>query len=401
MKKLIIYFIVLLAAIWLGLIMHDYAGFVMINFGHTRIETTVWAAILALLILFVGLRLLIGLIRGIFHMPRRYAYWSAAKGERIAYRHMQAGVFSLLESNYLQAEKYFLKSTKSEKIELLNYLGAANAAHFQQNFKQRDKYLAKARKMAIGEYIQAVDMIKARWQMESDEWSSALLTLKSLPPHHPLVLEIRKQVYIAQKNWDALKSMLLEIKQSRLFKNKTIDRLKYEIVLSLMQQGLSIRNHIAMEKLWGTLSKDMKTDPEILAIYAAHLIDEGKHDEAEVLLKHALKNGLHLPLPLLNEYIRVESPKPPKHLLRAESWLTSNPENAGLLFYLGKLCQRYQLWGKAKKYFQSSIKVKPTKQAYQALGEVLEQLDENIAALACYREGLLCLSDLKELDRCQ
>lgn len=386
MKKLIILFIALLAAIWLGIAMHEYAGFVMINMGHTRIETTVWVAILAALILFIGLRMLLGLMRGIWNMPGRYAHWSAEKGERVAYQHMQTAVFSLLEDNYVQAEKYFLKSTKSQKIKLLNYLGAAKAAQIQQQFKQRDKYLAKAKKVATGQYVSAVDMIKVRWQVESEQWPSAFTTLTSLPSDHPFVLKMRKQVYIAQKNWDALKKMLSEIKQKGLFQDKAVDSLKYEIVLSLMQEALAERNHIEIEKFWGTLSKKMKTDPEILSVYVEHLIDEGKHHEAEVLLKHALRNGLHPRL--LDEYTRVISPKPPKHLFRAESWLASNPENVDLLFCLGKLCQRYRLWGKAKKYFQSSIEIKSTKQAYQALGEVLEQLDENTAALACYREGL-------------
>ncbi|MDF3055010.1 MAG: enzyme of heme biosynthesis [Gammaproteobacteria bacterium] len=387
MKKLIIFFIALLAAIWLGVIMHKNAGFVMINFGHTRVEMTLWSAILALLVLLIVGRVLVGMIRGIYRIPVRYANWSSAKNERISYRYMQEAVLSLLKNDYETAEKDFLRSVKSGKTKLLSFLGIAETAQAQQKFKQRDKYLAKAKKIASADQVRAINMIKAHWQVESKEWIPALVTLALLPLDHPFVLNMKKDIYIAQKNWEALRKMLSETKHRSIFKDSTPDDFQHEISLVLMKEALCARNHVEIEMLWKRLTRKLKHDPEILSIYAAHLVDEGKHHEAEILLTHALKDALHPSL--LKVYTRVESPKPAKQLSRAEAWLASHPDNADLLFCLGKLCQKYRLWGKAKKYFRSCINRRSTWQAHQALGEVLEQLGENSAALACYREGLL------------
>lgn len=50
MRRVIFYFIILVLAIWVGLRIHADSGYVLISYGHWTIETSLWFALLALII---------------------------------------------------------------------------------------------------------------------------------------------------------------------------------------------------------------------------------------------------------------------------------------------------------------------------------------------------------------
>lgn len=387
MKKLIVAFIILLAAVWLGIIMHKYPGFVLISMGHTRIEMTVWFAIIALVVLFFALRLLIAIFKGVFNVSKRYSHWSAERHEASAQQHMQDAVFYLSRDDFKTAEKDFVKSAKLSKSKLLNYLGAAKAAQSAEQFEQRDQYLAKAKKIAGREQAKSIDLIKARWEVATQQWGAALATLKTLPSQDPFVLKMYHQIYVAQENWERLKLLLPQLKQKHVLNSSDLEALQEKISLVFLQKALMANHASEIEQIWVDLPKKLKKQPAFLSIYVEYLIKHNEHIEAEQLLSDALKH--HLDPKLLNQYASVVSNNPTKQLAKAESWLAEHPENPDLLYCLGKLCVQYRLWGKAKTYFDTSIKIQPQKQTYQALGSVLEHLNENSAALVCYREGLM------------
>ncbi len=53
MRKLIVIFILLLFAIWLGWKMQQDSGYVLVTYGQWQIETSLWMAIIILMGLFL------------------------------------------------------------------------------------------------------------------------------------------------------------------------------------------------------------------------------------------------------------------------------------------------------------------------------------------------------------
>jgi HemY protein len=49
---------------------------------------------------------------------------------------------------------------------------------------------------------------------------------------------------------------------------------------------------------------------------------------------------------------------------------------------------RCQLWGKARNYFENSLKLQASQETYIEYGKLLEVLGEQTAAVQSYREGL-------------
>jgi HemY protein len=55
---------------------------------------------------------------------------------------------------------------------------------------------------------------------------------------------------------------------------------------------------------------------------------------------------------------------------------------------LGKLCLKQGLWGKAQSYLDASISLRPSREAYTALGKLAEKLDKKEAAFNYYHQAM-------------
>ena len=72
-------------------------------------------------------------------------------------------------------------------------------------------------------------------------------------------------------------------------------------------------------------------------------------------------------------------------LHNAESWLERQPRDAGLLFALGQLCRRTELWGKAQSYLEASLGLKPEVDTHLALAHLFDTLERRNDAQRHYR----------------
>ena len=64
-----------------------------------------------------------------------------------------------------------------------------------------------------------------------------------------------------------------------------------------------------------------------------------------------------------------------------------------LLLAAARLCLRTGLWGKARSYLESVLALRPSPEAFQEYGKLLNQLGEIDAAADAFREGLDLVSE--------
>jgi HemY protein len=82
-------------------------------------------------------------------------------------------------------------------------------------------------------------------------------------------------------------------------------------------------------------------------------------------------------------------------LEQAERWLALHSDDATLLYALGVLCERAQLWGKAQTYLEASLALDDTWRTRVALGELFGRLGRDGEANAQLAAALkLALSEL-------
>jgi HemY protein len=394
MKKLIVYFVILLLAVWAGILMHAHPGYVLIGFDNVRIEISLWLAIFIILLVMWLLYWLLQLLYGAYRIPRRLRGWNKRRGEAKMRRLSERGNYALLAGNWRRAEQSLTKAAKQQSQGALNYMHAAEAAQAQKDYAGRDNYIEQARQAVSDKsQLQAIASAQVRWQLASEQWEAAKQTLTSLQaasPRHPFVLLSLKQIDYAEQNWPELQQLLPKLKQQHILPEAELIRLEHEVYLALMAEARQTNQVETLEKIWRMLPDYLRKEPSMVAAYTEYLIAEGNQQKAEALLKNRL--GKTLDPQLLQQYAKVVSENSARQLARAESWLTNNPHNPALLHCLGILCIRHRLWGKARTYLSASNEYQPQADVYVALGEVQEQLGEKAAALDSYREGLKLLA---------
>ena len=141
-----------------------------------------------------------------------------------------------------------------------------------------------------------------------------------------------------------------------------------------------------MVTAWKAVTRAHKSDLSLLEAYYGSLMRAGEHDRVEKELAAALRSDWRGPLVRL--FGLVESSDTTRQLKRAEGWLKNHGDDPDLLLTSARLCLRNELWGKARSYLETVLSLRPTPEAYQEYGNLLNQMGEADAAASAYRDGL-------------
>src|SRR3990170_5959716 len=210
MKRVVFYFLVLLFAVWLGVVMHRNPGYVLIAYHNISVETSLWFAVIVLVFLFLGFYTLLRFGAGIYAITSYVRQWFGNRRRRRAHAQTVLGLYDLVEGNWANSEKKLLRSAKHSDMPLVNYLAAAFTAERQHAFKRSDSYLKLAQKIAKDRPL-AVGLARARAQIDNRQWEEAgvlLQQLHKLQPKNIFVLQLLQQVYLALKDWRGLERLL-------------------------------------------------------------------------------------------------------------------------------------------------------------------------------------------------
>jgi len=363
-------------------------GFVLLAWGHTSVELPLFdAAVLALLAFLVGyllLRLLANLVEGPHRVQRRWTELQRARARRQFYD----GLLALSQGRWAEAERLLLRSVRHHDTPLLGYLAAARAAHMQQAFERRDDYLRRAIE-ADPDAELAVGLQQAELQLSRHQYEQALATLthlRELAPRHPYVLFLLARLHRKLGDWGALKDLVTDLRKARGVPRDLLDEADAEATRHLLLQAGDRGDHEAVDRLWKTLPRPLRKEPSLVAARARALDACGQHELAVDELLAAIDRQWDAELVDLLGRLR---PRDPMRVLgHAEGWLKQRGNDAVLLRTLGRLSLAAELWGKARRYLETALDLRPDPETCRLLGELLERLGETDAARDCYRRGL-------------
>ncbi len=381
MKFGIIFVLVLLAAAFGTHFLLADPGYVIITFRGYVIEMSV--SVLAMLA--IGLVLAAWLIRKIIVAPRRLGeaagrYRSARSGQKLT-----KGMIAMAEGNLARGEKMLARAASTSDSPLFNYLQAARAAHLQGRDDRRDEWLRLAYEEAP-EATNAVLLTQAEFQLDRGHNEQALATLRQLEEHsrdHAQALALMGRLYYELEDWDALGGILPRLRKSTQVKPEIVEKWAIRVHKEALDKAADAD---VLDHAWKNIPRPLRSEITLLEAYYEGLMRAGLNDRAEKELASALRSNWRAPLVRL--YGLVEATDTTKQLKRAEGWLKAHGEDADLLLAAARLCQRNELWGKARSYLETVISMRPTPEAYQDYGALLAQMGEADAAADAYRDGL-------------
>ncbi len=196
MFKLFLILVLLIAAAWIGWEIHQDPGYVLINFHHWQIETTLWLTVLLILIAFIILYMLLRVIIISFRLPKSWRLKRYKDKEKQIQNEMELASCDLIEEQWQTAEHYFQRVIANSQRTLLAYMGAAIAAQAQSAHIRREQYLSKAF-LSYPEAEITLAILQAKLQIQGNQMNEALQTLKKLQtsvPQHPAVKKLWIQI---------------------------------------------------------------------------------------------------------------------------------------------------------------------------------------------------------------
>lgn len=390
MRKIIIYVLCLIVAVWIGIRLNDDPGYALFAYKQWTVEMPLWLMIVAVLLLVFIIHNLLRLMHGFKLVGRQIANWMNKRSYKVARKRLTHAFVDLTEGYWQKAEHGFSKNAAHSDFPVLNYLAAARAAHEQGAYERRDEYIRQAYGATEDAEV-AVSLTQARLQLSHQQFEQALATLqhlKKMMPHHTYVLRLLKNIYVELKDWQQLKELLPELRQHHVIKEEEIADLEIKTYQALFELTAKNSDFDSLQDIWVSLAKSLRKNDKIFHAYVISLHKLNEDQMAEKLISSYLKKHWQDDLVLL--FGQLKSARPDKQLAIAEGWLKQHNQSANLLITLGRIAVKCELWGKARDYYEKSIFIKPNRVAYRELGILLEQqLQEKTAAFNCYRQGLL------------
>ena len=380
-----------------GLPLAEHKGYVLIAFQGFRYESSLWAFVALVLVLWLLVYLVRVSVRLLVTSGSLLNPWSRLHSRRRVRLASEQGFLDLAEGRWARALRHLKQAASSSPQPLSYYLGAARAAHHLGHHSDSDDLLEQAlnrqpqAELAIA--LQHAELQLARGQ--TDAALDTLQAMRSRHPHHHLVLRQLQQLYLQSGDWSALLGLLPDLRKEKALGNAELSEVERQAWRGrLLQAAQSVDGDtqaalLALQQVWRAMSTAQHQVPELVAVYAEQLRQLGAEAEAEELLRSFLRQ--HYDTALVRLYGLLRGRDSGKQLHEAEGWLKQHPQDAGLLLTLGRLCLHNQLWGKAKDYLESSLTLQRHPETCAELARLLAQLGDLERSNILYQEGLRLL----------
>lgn len=376
------------------LVQHD-SGYVLIAFGDTSIEMSFWFTVILVVLMLLIARWTAKLSKGSVNLVKKSTGFILFGSASAAQKRTEKGLVEFIEGDFKAARKDLLKSAHNVQAPVLNYLAAARSAHELGDETQANELLLKAEEVASEDSL-AIIITQARIQFSAKKYEKCVATLekaRKISPRNVLVLEYLRNVYSELEDWESLERLLPELNRNKVGSEEERLALSDKLYLALIDLAgeqasrMQTKNAIArLQEVWEDLPKEAKKRPAMVAAYVQQLRRYDGDAIAENLLRRHLQKDWQDEL--ISLYGLLAGEDLDRQLIQAESWLKQRPADSALLLSLARLSLRNELWGKAKEYYQNSIKQKPSPEACAELGRLLAAMGEHELSTQYYQQGL-------------
>jgi HemY protein len=305
-----------------------------------------------------------------------------------------SAVVALLEGRYGRARQYAEEALAIPDSPGLAALIGSRAAIDTREFAAAESLLARPDAQAQSLAVPRM-MLEAEMKLEQGRALEALDVLHALRREagsHTAALRLELRALQAVGRYAAIPPLV-----DQLVKRKVYGAAEGEFVRAAahaQELAAKVDDPAALRAYFSKLSDAEREMPKVARAAAQSLIAQGNDREAADILARSLERHWDADAVLL--YARCRPADPAPQLDNAERWLAAHANDATLLYALGMLCARAQLWGKAQSYLEASLALDDRYGTRVALGELLARLGRDGEANAHLAAALkLALAELE------
>jgi len=369
--------VALVAAALLAPLIAEDPGYVQLDVGPWRVETSFLVLVGAVLLVWLTLSVIVGLLK----LPGR----AIRRGrERRSRRQLEKGFLALTEGDWQGAERALNKSL-GYRNSTAGYLAAARAAQGQGDLSRRDRWLSQA-DAPFGRRHFVTGLARARLlasEGRTEEATAQLERLHLKKPRHTGVLRLLLENYQTLGRWRDLRLLTPALRRGGVVDRERAAELAE---LAAQRELASSADIDRLDASWKELPRKMRNRRELVAAYAQRAADLGRIARASGLLERELAQAPDDEL--LELYTAADDGERTHRIRQCEKWLASHPEHIGLQQTLGLLYLDARQYDKAQSCLERVVRERPNARAYAALGRVLDRAGKLEAAAQCYRNAL-------------
>jgi HemY protein len=350
-------------------------GYVLLRLRGWKVETTVVAALLILLLAWALLAALWRLARWPFGAFSR-------RHRRLSQQRLGEGLVALAEGRHSDAERDLNRASRLGSLHGPALLASAEAAARRGEHGRALEALDQAAQSVP----QAARVVRARVLRREGKPAEALALLTTeadkgtLSPGgwYELV-----QAALARGDIRRAREALVPLQKSGALGSRAYAALEAQVLVATIDASA---DGASLNTLWSQLPKTQRRPPAVVDAYARRAASFGLSLPAMDEVESALRREWS-PL-LIETYGILAGDNVEARLRRAEGWLEAHPNDANLLLTLGRMCVRLKLWGKAHQHLERSLALAPGASAWEALGDAFAGQGDADQAQRCYRNAL-------------
>jgi len=384
--KYLFWFVGLFAAAVVFAIASHSSAYVQFVYPPYRIEMSFTAFSIVTLLMFAAAYGLIRLMVSFFSLSSKVRKFRLERAQIKSRALLDEMLSAYFEGRYADAEKAAVRAIAKGEKSALHPIIAARSAHELREYKKRDAYLASSEDKKIGDATMRL-MATTNFMLDQHDSRAALSALQEMHNRgvkaYPGALSLELKAQQQAGNWDEVLRVLDQLEKKSSIDMSVAAQMRQEAWQEKIRKQTDLPGLITcLKSVPGKIKKRSK-----FAVTAARaLIQYQSNDLAQKLISDSLEAQWDGELIAL--YGDCLSDDLMLQIEQAEKWLKRHPQEPGLLLALGKLCIQQKLWGKAQNYLDASVSLLPSHTAYEALGQLAEQMGKQDEASRYFQQAL-------------
>lgn len=325
----------------------------------------------------------------IWRSPQIFSRSSEARRKRKADKMLRLGLHEFIAGEYGKAEKHLVKGAHlSESLghsPVIFYENAAIAADRQNARERRDTYLLRARQEAGHGDQAATRLTEAEVLIANQDYARAETLLEGLHDRrNPKLLTLLDAAYAGQEKWAKAWELLPALRQGMDAESFAEKRRQY--ARAMLNDTAALESYQALNAAWRNIPAEIRSDPEMILIYAGSLAENGHSDESDKVLVEHIKATQNIAF--IQAYSQLRSGNFPARLHNMQQWEAKHPNDALFLLAKAQIAYFAKDYETASYAVEESLKRHPCREAFALWAQILEARNEPEAALAAYRESV-------------
>jgi HemY protein len=368
------------------------AGQVLIVYPPYRVDISLNLFVVGLVAFFIVLYAIARVVRNVWRMPQRVAAYRTRSREAKAHAALRETIGNLYAGRFSRAEKAAREALANEANKGPASLMAAVAAHRMREYMRRDEWLAA---IDAPDWQDARLMASADMRADGRDAEGALTALTEMQSQgarriHAQQIALRAQQQL--KNWGEVLKLVKSLEKREAIHPAIAVRVRQQAAENLLRD----RRHDAdaLLALWQSLAATERQSPRLADLAAELLVALNRHNEARKIVEEALQHNWDSRL--LRRYPDTAAGDALPLIQKAEAWHKTRPEDADLLFALGRLCHKQQLWGKAQSFLERALQLSDDEaliiRTHRSLARLFEELGDTGRANEHYRASALAIN---------